>query len=254
VYSLAIGNLGDVIQGVDGGCLISVPTSTIPKLVKLGDGGELQRSWTISELTSFFSGPFADKDGYYVLGKADVDGSSRTVLVRLGADGNVLWIKPVSDKMLYITNVADGQYTLIGQDRDGTVLDHYREAMPGNVSFVEATRSLDNKAGNLTVTSLRQGSVGGNVSVGIVTLNGTALAGVDFIPYNGSVLFTDSQANPTIEIPLFHRDLRGEKRSFSLALENVTGNAVIGAPNRTEIMISYAATPVPSITPVSNTW
>lgn len=254
VYNMAISSLGDAIPGVDGGCLISVPAGSTTKLIKLGDGGELQWSRTISELTSFLSGPIADKDSYYVLGKSDIDGSSRTALVRLGADGNVLWTKPVSDNMQFITNVADGQYTLVGQGPDGSVVDHYREAMPGNVSFGDTTSFLDSKARNITLTLLRQGSVSGNVSVGIVTLNGTALAGIDFVPYNGSVLFSDSQANATIEISLLHRDLQVENLSFRLALENVTGNAVIGVPNQTEVVLSYAATPAPSLPPASNSW
>ncbi|MCU1457282.1 MAG: hypothetical protein JWL73_1374 [Actinomycetia bacterium] len=81
-------------------------------------------------------------------------------------------------------------------------------------------------------TIVRTGGVG-TVTIGYHTLDGSALAGRDYVPMLGSIFFTGADAEPkTIAVPI-SGGRNGQGRSFSLVLSDPSGGASLGASTST---------------------
>jgi hypothetical protein len=83
-------------------------------------------------------------------------------------------------------------------------------------------------AGSITLNVRRSLSTFGTVTVNYRTVSGTATAGVDFVPVQGTLVFNDGESLKTVTIPILEDSLVEYPESFSVVLSNPTGGATFG--------------------------
>ncbi len=104
------------------------------------------------------------------------------------------------------------------------------------VTIVENDSSLSfatnavavNENGTLSLVVTRTGGTAGAVAVDYLTVDGTATAGTDFTNTSGTLTFTNGQASRTITVPLINDSSVEGNESFTLAITNATGGAIVG--------------------------
>src|SRR5262249_55085613 len=97
----------------------------------------------------------------------------------------------------------------------GTILN---DDAAGTFMLTSATYSADQSAGSITATVIRFGGNAGGVTVDFATANGTALAGVDYLPQAGTLTFATGQTTASITIPLVPTGQVKPPLTFTLAL------------------------------------
>jgi uncharacterized membrane protein len=102
---------------------------------------------------------------------------------------------------------------------------------PGVVQFSTAASSVNENAGQATITLNRTNGSDGAVSVLVSTSNGTATAGQDYTAVSQTVSWTDGDTSPkTITVPVQDDDLFKGDETVSLALGDPTGGVTLGSP------------------------
>jgi len=87
-------------------------------------------------------------------------------------------------------------------------------------NFEFSTYTVNENAGLLTVNVLRVGQNRGEVSVVYSTVNGTAVAPLDFIAQNQTLRFPPGVSNASFQIPIVNDTLGEGPETFSLLLSN----------------------------------
>jgi hypothetical protein len=85
--------------------------------------------------------------------------------------------------------------------------------------------------GNLTVTVTRTGGSDGPVSADYTTIDGTAIAGSDYIGTIGTVTFADGVVSQAFTVGITDDAIFEGDKTFDLALSNGTGGATLGTPS-----------------------
>lgn len=186
-------------------------------------------------------------------------------------DGFAVWINgqhprpPVNVGGLTYTNKAnssrEGTYTPISIDtaigllRNGTNIlclqifnvgiadDDFRlEAelteMPPSIAVGSATVSVQETENQAVVRVLRAGALDGGVSVDYTTVNGTALAGEDYVATNSTLTFAAGETGQTIVVPILNDGLREATETFLVRLSNPGGGAFLGSAIQTTVQIT----------------
>ena len=94
---------------------------------------------------------------------------------------------------------------------------------PGTIKFTQASYTILESFTNVTVTVARVGGSLGQVSVDLLSRNGTATAGVDFGLVNSSLIFLDGEVIKTVVIGITNDTLIEQNEGFGLYLTNVIG-------------------------------
>ena len=75
------------------------------------------------------------------------------------------------------------------------------------------------------------------LSVSYRTMDGTALAGVDYQSVNGTLVFTNGMITNTISVPIFNNTLVNGNHTFTVLLTNATAPGQITAPSVQSVVI-----------------
>ena len=110
-----------------------------------------------------------------------------------------------------------------------TILSDYTQ--PGVVGFALPEYYVDEQAGTATITLTRTNGSDGVVSLQFATTNGTAMAGVDYYPTNGTLTLLDGQTSASFSIPIINGSKAGPDLSINLLLFNPSGGVALGATN-----------------------
>jgi CubicO group peptidase (beta-lactamase class C family) len=105
--------------------------------------------------------------------------------------------------------------------------------------------SVDASEGELIIGVKRTGASQGVVSVHYATAEGTAIAGTDFTPISGTLIFGDDEITQTIAVPILKDSRMVGNRAFTLALSDQVG-AQLGIASAT---ISIESDDAPLIPP-----
>src|SRR6185503_9690074 len=106
-----------------------------------------------------------------------------------------------------------------------------------SVSFGAATFSVSETVSNAVIPVVRLGGTAGTVSVQAFTTNGTATAGVDYVPIpNASITFLPGVTSQSLVITLNDELLVEGNETIGLRLVNPMG-AVLGTPNTATLTI-----------------
>jgi Calx-beta domain len=91
---------------------------------------------------------------------------------------------------------------------------------------------------NATLTVSRTGGLASGVTVDFTTVDGTAMAGVDYTATTSTVTFAASQATQTIKIPLLIEVGAQPTKSFSVVLSNPGSGWTLGARTTATVNIT----------------
>jgi hypothetical protein len=91
---------------------------------------------------------------------------------------------------------------------------------------------------NVAVKVIRTGDVSATTSVNYATSDGTATAGSDYTAASGTLTFAPGELTKIISIPIINDNLfENGNETFTLALSNPTGAAILMSPNITTVTI-----------------
>jgi hypothetical protein len=205
----------------------------------LQNGGNIWSGYMNSWDTTDF---VAADGGYYMLSQ---DYYYSPGLLKLSANFTPVWFQAIPSYERVILSAGNGTYKLGGWDSGTFNIDTFRDPMPGVVAFQSPLYNVSGGVGNISISLLRSGGVDGVVSVNFSMLDGSAIGGLDYLPVNGTVTFGDNVTVGNLTVTLLPRNLTDTNVSFTLALGNVSGGALLGAHNTTTVTISYLVTPTP---------
>ncbi|HYO75753.1 MAG TPA: Calx-beta domain-containing protein [Thermoanaerobaculia bacterium] len=127
-------------------------------------------------------------------------------------------------------------------------------ALPGGLGFQNATQSVDEAAGTVSITVTRIGGSEGTVTVDYATTNGTAMAPGDFTQTSGTLTFGPGVTTQTIVVPLTNDDAPEGDETFTVTLTNPTGGATIGQATTTITITDTDAAVDAAPVPTASTW
>jgi hypothetical protein len=128
------------------------------------------------------------------------------------------------------STIADGEGVLSIEDNE----------VPSTFRFRETFVSAGPGAVEAVLTVERDDDHSDGVSVAYSTSDGTAVAGVDFVPTSGILRFAPGQTALQIRVPLIGDAWWTAPRVFGLALSGAEGGSV-GRPSTATVLISPAA-------------
>jgi hypothetical protein len=108
---------------------------------------------------------------------------------------------------------------------------------PGSIRIVFSSTSVNETAGSVSVSLLRESGNGGAVGISYATSDGTALAGTQYTARSGTLSWADGDtATRTVEIPVANLGATGTK-TLTFAISNPSGGATLGSPATSTITI-----------------
>jgi outer membrane autotransporter protein len=178
------------------------------------------------------------------------------VTVPIIADGEP---EPAEDFSFELTsafgNLADESQIEVNIEAATTVVTIEANNQPESVGFISAQVDAAEGDGQAVLTLVRTGGTSGEVTVAYTTVDGTAVAGEDYVATSGTVIWADGDGeDKTITVELIQDEEEEEPETFSVLLTRITGNAQFGA-NR-EVTVVITDTPptrdiagIPTLTP-----
>jgi uncharacterized delta-60 repeat protein len=111
--------------------------------------------------------------------------------------------------------------------------------VPGTLAMAEATVSVNETAGTITLSVTRTAGSDGVVGVSYATSAGSATEGSDFTATSGTLSWADGEsATKTIVVPILDDADYELEETFSVTLSAVTGGAGLGADTTTVTIIN----------------
>jgi len=119
------------------------------------------------------------------------------------------------------------------------VLEEETVAKPGQsiIEFACETYAVFENVKTATVRVVRAGAADKEVDVRYETVDGTAVAGADYEGKKGTLTFKPGVVEHDISVKVFDDDIMEEDEWFSIQLEVLAGDAVLGAISKTRITV-----------------
>ena len=131
---------------------------------------------------------------------------------------------------------SPGAAVTIASPAATTVIDHDVNVL---LSFLTASNSVYNNVGTVPVYVLAGNTNGEPVSVRYATVDGTALAGVDYTATTGALTFAAAQLSNVFYVPVHIGPLYLGAKNFSVVLSAPSGTGVLAAPTNEVISILW---------------
>jgi hypothetical protein len=138
---------------------------------------------------------------------------------------------------------AANEYTIqefSGFDFGGwaTFISQFRFLHPGILQFSAPRYDVSEYAREAVITVTRTGGSDGTIAVNYVTSDGTATAGIRYLPEAGTLTFADGETNKTITIPILQDNGTVEGReTVNVILSSPAGGAVLGTQSSAVLTI-----------------
>jgi hypothetical protein len=187
---------------------------------------------------------------YQITDGTAISGSDYTAS---SATGTLVWTNQDADiKSIIIDILNDGVFeseesiivslsnpvgTTLGTNSTATV--GIQDTTVGTVEFVAGSYSINEQAGNASVTVRRSGGTFGQLTVDYATADGTATAGVDYVDSNGTLVWVaDDATDQIITIPIIDDGFNEGAESFTVNLSNPSTGATLGSTSTTTVEIA----------------
>ena len=109
-------------------------------------------------------------------------------------------------------------------------------------SFYSQVKNIP--SGVATIDIVRQGGTNGTCSVDFfTTTNGTAVAGVDYIPTNETVVFNPGQSDVAVQVPLLNSSTTVGNTTVGLLLTNAVGTMLVDPSNAVLTIVNTTPSP-----------
>jgi hypothetical protein len=147
-----------------------------------------------------------------------------------------------------------------GSQNDGETFEDWEAASgllppptdPGTLALSATSYEVNERAGTISIGVLRQGGTVGPVSIQYATSAGTARPGSDYRNVSGVLSFVAGQLSGTIVVPILNNPLPQGSVTFTIALSNPAGGAVLGAQTTATVTIDNDQRPIPQTYLVTN--
>ncbi len=103
----------------------------------------------------------------------------------------------------------------------------------GNIAFAATAYNVNENAGSLTVTLLRNGGTTGAVNVNYGTSNGTANSGTNYTATSGTMTFNAGESSKSFSVPILDNGGIAGAKTFTIILSSPTGGAGIESQSQT---------------------
>jgi Calx-beta domain len=208
-----------------------------------GVGGPVSVDYSTADGSASAGSDYTAVSG--TLNWADGDSADKTFTVPVTWDGRGEGPESVS---LALTTPSGGAE--LGSNASA-VLRIADDGASGALAMSAAAYSITESDGIVTITVNRPGgSLGGPVTVGYATVDGTAAAGSDYTAVSGTVTFDPGEATKTFTVPVTSDSVVEADESFQVALSNATGGANVGSPAGATVSITNDdASPAGGTTP-----
>ncbi len=110
--------------------------------------------------------------------------------------------------------------------------------LPGNFRLLQSSVTVNENAGSITFSVLREGGDDGAISVSFLTSDGGAMAGTDYLTAAGTLQWPDDDDDPrSFTVNLLDDAIAEDSESFNVMLTSPTGGAGLGSPSLTVVTI-----------------
>jgi uncharacterized delta-60 repeat protein len=158
--------------------------------------------------------------------------TSQTVTVQVYGDTNV---EP--DRTFFLNLTSPGHAVIARAQGIGAILaDH--GANTGRVQFSAASYTVSESGGLATITVLRVGGSTGTIQVNYATSDGTGVAGKDYAPAAGNLIFNDGETSKTFTVSIVDNKVHDSDKTVNLTLTNpASGGARLGTQSTAVLTI-----------------
>ncbi|QDS96310.1 Soluble aldose sugar dehydrogenase YliI precursor [Roseimaritima multifibrata] len=123
---------------------------------------------------------------------------------------------------------------------------------PGVIALSGSVLTASETDTEVAITVLRSGGSDGLSTVDFSTLDGTAIAGEDYLPQSGTLTFEPGQTEKTILVSILNDSLAEGNETFNFAIDNINGGATLLAPRTATVTIADDDTILPAYTDFSS--
>ena len=107
----------------------------------------------------------------------------------------------------------------------------------GTVQFSAPVYGVKKYAGYALIPVVRPGGSVGTVTVNYSTLDGTAVAGTNYVATSGTLIFTNGQMGQMIRVPVIDTGVSNGLKSLTLVLNNADPAYALGSPSNAVLNI-----------------
>lgn len=108
---------------------------------------------------------------------------------------------------------------------------------PGTLAFSAPTYSFNENGGSAIIPVIRSGGSAGTISAQFSTVDGTAVAGTQYVATNGTLVFTNGQVSQNFRVPIIDNMVQDVNYAFSLQLTNAANSSYVGSPSNSTLTI-----------------
>ncbi len=203
---------GSVVEGDTGTTIVSMPVN-----LSGASGRKIKAQVTTQDLTATSNQDYQPISEKVFFNPGEV---TKNILVAVNSDYRV---EP--DETFNINLTAPVNVNLANNQATGTILN---DDVGGVIQFSAPSISVSENNVTAQIIVSRAGGIASDVIVGYSTINGTALAGSDYQPVAGNLIFGANETSKTISVPIINDALNEDTETFSLSLENVSGGGTLG--------------------------
>ena len=208
---------------------------TVSGLVKLH--GSAVNGRDPARVSTTYAIDYCEGEDFFVCDQASTAWQSTGIRGQGGAANTVLGTWDA-------TGVLPGQYTLrlavtsthALNGKTQSFYDYYPvtvqaadQATAGSLGFTTTNYTVNESAGQATITVARSGGSAGMASVDYATSNGSASQGIDYTTTSGTLMFASAEISKTFTIPLLDDNALEGNETVTLTLGNVKGGATFAA-------------------------
>ena len=202
-----------------------------------GDYGELSVDYALQDGSATASTDYEFQTGTLTFIEGEI---SETIIINILDDE--IYEGDESFNIGLSNLIGDG---MIGANSSAAITIQENEAVPpaGEISFEFDTEILSENDGSLSVNIKRTSGSFGELTVSYNTLDGTAVAGSDYIATTGSLVFADGEVTKTIEVGLVNDTVYEIDEIFTMQLSNLIGDGSLGTSLLTATILDDDPTP-----------
>ena len=155
----------------------------------------------------------------------DGDTSPKTVTVPILGNTTV---QPDKQVLLRLFNPSTNG--LVGTIHSNAVLAIINDHFFGQVQFLVSAFNVKENGGSAAITVTRTGGISDSIAVNYATSDGTAIAGTDYVPVSGTLVFTNAQVSQTFEVQINDNLVQDGNRFLRVNLSSPSPAGTLGAP------------------------